>query len=229
MLALASILPSVFLFLVSSPSPAQSAAILRRDNGCNAWPSVGIKDNNNSFELWAHYESRVAVPLAITTFSNQSSDSVNSSIQHAYLAPNDLGGTVIGNLFTLNNSGLIGSGSSSSNSSGESTNTTWISNAVDAGGSFPFSLAVDTNYAGIADDYCEVPNTDPNGSLINGPLFGVQGTTAGWAICNRIDNPLFQGVVFKPAEYSASYGFNFSTCLNVTIYLRSDALGNLSS
>ncbi|KAJ3890544.1 hypothetical protein GG344DRAFT_66170 [Lentinula edodes] len=204
------------------------AAILRRDNGCNTWPSVGIKDNNASFELWAHYESRVAIPLAMTTFDGNGS----SNATKAYLAPNDLGGTVIGTLFTLNNSGLIGAGSSSNNSDGSSSpNTTWISNTIDAGGFFPFSLSPDANDAGIADDYCEVacPNTDPHGPLINGPLFGAQGSTSGWAICNRVDNPLFQGVVFNPASYSSDYGFNVSTCQNVTIYLRSTALGNLNT
>ncbi|KAJ3711709.1 hypothetical protein C8R42DRAFT_728405 [Lentinula raphanica] len=211
---------SSLLLLVPS---AFGAAILRRDNGCNGWPSVGIKDNNASFELWAHYESRVTVPLALTSFSNDTSNG-NSSATKAYLAPDDLGGTVIASLFQLNNSGLVGIGSPDANG----VNATWISNSVDTGGSAPFSLAADANEAGISDDYCEVPNTDPHGPLIDGPLLGVMGSTSGWAICNRIDIPLFQGVVFNPASYSSSYGFNFTTCQNVTIYLRSDALGNLS-
>ncbi|KAJ3746844.1 hypothetical protein DFH05DRAFT_1486922 [Lentinula detonsa] len=209
-------LPTVLLFV----SSAFGAAILKRDNGCNEWPSIGIQDNNASFELWAHYESRVTIPLALTSFSNSS---ISNSTK-TYLAPNDLGGAVIGNLFTLQNSGLVGIGSS--NSSGD--NTTWISNSIDAGGPAPFSISADANEAGIAEDYCEVTNTDPHGPLINGPLLGVQGSTADWAICNRLDIPVLQGVVFKPASFSSDYGFNFSTCQNVTIYLRSTALGNLS-
>ncbi|KAF9064234.1 hypothetical protein BDP27DRAFT_1367372 [Rhodocollybia butyracea] len=205
------------LFFVLFVSSARGTAILRRDDGCRSFPTSGVPNNNNAFELWAQFEDKSTIPLALSTFSTST-----TNVQEVYLAPTGLAGEIVANLFTLKNSGLVSSGSSDDSG----TNTTWVSNSVDAGGPFPFSLSDPTVDDGIAEDYCEVANTDPAGSIVDGPLLAADGATDGWAICNRTDNAQYQGVVFQPASYSSDYDFDFTTCQNVAIYLRSSALGN---
>ncbi|KIK51626.1 hypothetical protein GYMLUDRAFT_392346 [Collybiopsis luxurians FD-317 M1] len=199
---------STLLLLV--PNALGAAILAKRDNGCNGFFN-GIKDNSNSFTLWAKFPDNSTSQLVMSTFND------NTDANQVYLTPSERGGPMVGNTFVLKNSGLVGSGSDSQ---------IWNSNSIEQGGPFPFSLSSDGSNAGIAEDYCEVPNTSPHGTEINGPLLAVQGNTAEWSVCNRTDNAQYQGIIFNPADYSQDYGYNYGSCQNVTVFLRSEALGN---
>ncbi|KAJ3749311.1 hypothetical protein DFH05DRAFT_1476299, partial [Lentinula detonsa] len=188
--------------LLTLSSTVSGAAIFKRDDGCSNYPINGISTNSDYFSLWAQYnETGVELPLAMSTFGT------SGQVQTAFLAPADYAGVTIGNLFQMNNSGVVGIGYPESR---------WMSD----GGPLPFSLSQNISLAGIAEDYCELVNTDPNGSSIPGPVLAAEGTPDSWSICNRTDNALQLGLVFKAASFSADYGYNFSTCQSVHVFLR---------
>ncbi|KAJ3731033.1 hypothetical protein DFJ43DRAFT_1040349 [Lentinula guzmanii] len=203
--------------LLALSSTVSGAAILKRDDGCSNFPVNGISTNSDYFSLWAQYdETDVELPLAMSTFGT------SGQVQTSFLAPADDSGVTIGNLFQLNNSGLVGIGYPD----GNDQTATWVSDATEDGGPLPFSLSQNTTLAGIAEDYCELVNTDPNGSTIPGPVLAAEGSADNWSICNRTDNALQLGLVFKAANFSADYGYNFTTCQSVHVFLRSSAIGN---
>ncbi|KAJ3772395.1 hypothetical protein FB446DRAFT_788756 [Lentinula raphanica] len=198
-------------------STASGAAIFKRDDGCSNFPINGISTNSDFFALWAVYnDTGVEIPLAMSTFGT------SGSVETAFLAPAGLAGVTVGNLFQLNNSGLVGIGYPD----GNDQTKTWVSDSTEDGGPLPFSLSDNSTLAGIAEDYCELVNTDPNGSTLPGPVLAAEGTPDSWSICNRTDNALELGLVFKAADYSADYGYNVSTCQFVHVFLRSSAIGN---
>ncbi|KAE9403993.1 hypothetical protein BT96DRAFT_917162 [Gymnopus androsaceus JB14] len=185
-------------------SSAFGTAVFKRDDGCQNFGESGIANNADSFSLWAQYDQG-------RTFSGNSDD-----VESVFLAPNQSAGVMVGDLFQLNSAGIVGIGYPDSNYQ----NLTWNSDSTDDGAPLPFSLSKDSTIAGIAEDYCEVVSTDPNGSLYSGPLLAGEGTVDGWYICNSTGNSLQQGVVLNAADYSAEYGYNFSTCQSVHILLR---------
>ncbi|KAF5389211.1 hypothetical protein D9757_003474 [Collybiopsis confluens] len=199
------------LFLTSG---ALSAAIFGRDEGCRNFPTNGVGNTSDYFTLWAVYDNPAdggEVPLAMSTFGT------SANVETTFLAPAEHSGVTLGILFHLNNTGLVGI----QYPDGNDHSALWVSQSTEQGGPLPFSPAKDDNLAGMAEDYCEVVSTDPEGSPFPGPLLAGEGTADGWSLCNRTDNAVYQGVVLNAAEYSEDYGYDFATCKSVHVFLRS--------
>ncbi|KAI0311852.1 hypothetical protein OF83DRAFT_1087419 [Amylostereum chailletii] len=187
--------------LLASSTIALTTPHRRTSSGCSAFPVNGVPDVPN-FTLLAQSTADASVqePLVLVAHT--------PSLTLSYLATADSISTAspLGSTFSMASSGITAH--TANNGSAVS---------VDVGSSNAFLQFVSLTSAPPAEDYCELVNTDPNGSPYAYPVLAVNGDSGSFFLCDSGSNSE-RLVVFNPEQASATT-FVFDTCDKVDILI----------
>ncbi|EIM88512.1 uncharacterized protein STEHIDRAFT_120670 [Stereum hirsutum FP-91666 SS1] len=194
-----TVLAPVFL----AASVLASPALITRQTpaGCQSFPTDGAWNVDN-FTLSALLEDDTQKPLALsgndTTFTLATTESISSPQ---------------GTNFTMVSSAVTAP-VMSNNDVAKAANT------VTDGGFLTFATSQDDS-ASAVDSYCELYNTDPNGSIYPYPLLAVNGYADGFSLCDSTNDSQVN-VVFNASQDASSTGYDYSTCVPVHLLMVQD-------
>ncbi|THH20155.1 hypothetical protein EW146_g1167 [Bondarzewia mesenterica] len=168
------------------------ATPLKRDTapGCRSFIINGIGTVLN-FTLLAQYDNNTSIQKQLVLGGNG-----NSTATVSYLGTAETIPTPEGQNFTMTDSGLTAQAV-------DGNTVPKVSSNVNSGGFLGFLAESDSAPTSPAQIYCELFNTDPNGSPYAYPILAVNSDADNFLICNSTASSQ-QNVVLGPVQTSAT-------------------------